>query len=93
MFSGLESPMHLLIVLIVAILVLGPKKLPEAARGLGTGIRQFKDSLEGNHEKAATPVATAAPTPVAASPVATAAPVAAAAPVATPVAMEGEAAE
>jgi sec-independent protein translocase protein TatA len=47
MFSGLESPMHLLVVLIVAILVLGPKKLPEAARGLGTGIRQFKDSIEG----------------------------------------------
>lgn len=48
MFSGLESPMHLLVVLIVAVLVLGPKKLPEAARGLGSGIRQFKDSLEGN---------------------------------------------
>ena len=47
MFSGLESPMHLLVVLIVAVLVLGPKKLPEAARGLGTGIRHFKDSLEG----------------------------------------------
>jgi sec-independent protein translocase protein TatA len=40
--------MHLLVVLIVAVLVLGPKKLPEAARGLGTGIRHFKDSLEGN---------------------------------------------
>jgi sec-independent protein translocase protein TatA len=47
MFSGLESPMHLLVVLIVAILVLGPKKLPDAARGLGTGIRQFKESLDG----------------------------------------------
>jgi sec-independent protein translocase protein TatA len=47
MFSGLESPMHLLVVLIIAILVLGPKKLPEAARGLGSGIRQFKDSIEG----------------------------------------------
>ena len=47
MFSGLESPMHLLVVLIVAVLVLGPKKLPEAGRGLGSGIRQFKDSLEG----------------------------------------------
>jgi len=47
MFTGLESPWHLLIVLIVAVLVLGPKRLPEAARGLGSGIRQFKDSLEG----------------------------------------------
>jgi sec-independent protein translocase protein TatA len=87
MFSGLESPMHLLIVLIVAILVLGPKKLPEAARGLGTGIRQFKESLDGNHEQAATPVA--APV-VTAAPVATSAPAPTAAPVATPVAMEGE---
>ncbi len=52
MFSGLESPMHLMVVLIVAILVLGPKKLPEAARGLGTGIRQFKDSLEGKEQPA-----------------------------------------
>ena len=60
MFSGLESPMHLLVVLIVAILVLGPKKLPEAARGLGSGIRQFKDSIEGKE----TPSATVAPAPV-----------------------------
>jgi sec-independent protein translocase protein TatA len=55
MFSGLESPMHLLVVLIIAVLVLGPKKLPEAARGLGTGIRQFKESLEGHEKPAAAP--------------------------------------
>jgi sec-independent protein translocase protein TatA len=55
MFSGLESPMHLLVVLIIAILVLGPKKLPDAARGLGTGIRQFKESLEGNEKPAPAP--------------------------------------
>ncbi len=47
MFTGLESPWHLLIVLVIAVLVLGPKRLPEAARGLGAGVRQFKDSLEG----------------------------------------------
>ena len=52
MFSGLESPMHLLVVLIIAVLVLGPKKLPEVGRSLGSGIRQFKDSLEGNEEPA-----------------------------------------
>jgi sec-independent protein translocase protein TatA len=50
MFSGLESPMHLLVVLIVAVLVLGPKKLPEVGRSLGSGIRQFKDSVEGNEK-------------------------------------------
>ncbi|HEY0280667.1 MAG TPA: twin-arginine translocase TatA/TatE family subunit [Solirubrobacterales bacterium] len=82
MFSGLESPMHLLVVLIVAILVLGPKKLPDAARGLGSGIRQFKDSIEG--KETATPVA--AP-PVTAAPVATAT---SASIEATPVAAETE---
>jgi sec-independent protein translocase protein TatA len=50
MFSGLESPMHLLVVLIIAVLVLGPKKLPEVGRSLGSGIRQFKDSIEGNEK-------------------------------------------
>ena len=81
MFSGLESPMHLLVVLIVAILVLGPKKLPEAARGLGSGIRQFKDSIEGKETPAA---------PVAAAPVAAAT---SASIEATPVAAETEKAE
>ncbi|MBS1679567.1 MAG: twin-arginine translocase TatA/TatE family subunit [Actinobacteria bacterium] len=42
--------MHLLVVFIIAILVLGPKKLPEVGRSLGSGIRQFKDSLEGNEK-------------------------------------------
>lgn len=50
MFSGLESPMHLLVVLVIAVLVLGPKKLPDAGRALGSGIRQFKDSLEGKEQ-------------------------------------------
>jgi sec-independent protein translocase protein TatA len=50
MFSGLESPTHLLVVLIIAVLVLGPKKLPEVGRSLGSGIRQFKDSIEGNEK-------------------------------------------
>jgi sec-independent protein translocase protein TatA len=51
MFSGLESPMHLLVVLVIAALVLGPKKLPEVGRSLGSGIRSFKDSIEGNEKK------------------------------------------
>ncbi len=50
MFSGLESPMHLLIVFIIAVLVLGPKKLPEVGRSLGSGIRQFKSSIEGHDD-------------------------------------------
>jgi len=51
MFSGLESPSHLLIVLIVAMLVLGPKRLPQVGRSLGSGIRHFKASLEGKDEE------------------------------------------
>jgi sec-independent protein translocase protein TatA len=39
--------MHLLIVLVVALLVLGPKRLPGAGRALGHGLREFKDSISG----------------------------------------------
>ena len=45
MIEGLLSPMHLLLVLSVALIVLGPKRLPQAGRGLGSAIRGFKDSL------------------------------------------------
>jgi sec-independent protein translocase protein TatA len=50
--SGLESPTHLLLILIVALLVLGPKRLPEVARGLGHGIRDFRDAVSGNSRDA-----------------------------------------
>jgi sec-independent protein translocase protein TatA len=39
--------MHLLIVLVVALVVLGPKRLPGAGRALGHGLREFKDSIGG----------------------------------------------
>ena len=45
MFEGLFQPMHLLVVLFIALLVFGPKKLPELGKGLGDGIRSFKDSM------------------------------------------------
>jgi sec-independent protein translocase protein TatA len=46
------GPLELAIVLIVALVVLGPKRLPEVGRSLGNGIREFKDSLssEGHHD-------------------------------------------
>jgi sec-independent protein translocase protein TatA len=47
MFSGLESPFHLLVVLVVGLLVLGPKRLPGAGRALGNGIREFRDGISG----------------------------------------------
>ena len=39
------GPTELIVVLIIALLVLGPKRLPAAARSLGHGIREFKDSI------------------------------------------------
>jgi sec-independent protein translocase protein TatA len=38
---------ELLIVLVIALIVLGPKKLPEVGRSLGKGMREFKDSISG----------------------------------------------
>ena len=41
------GPMELLLVGIIALIVLGPKRLPEVGRSLGKGMREFKDSLNG----------------------------------------------
>ncbi len=46
MFEGLLQPMHLLIILAVGVLVFGPKKIPELGKGLGEGIRGFKDAIK-----------------------------------------------
>jgi len=46
MFEGLFQPMHLVIVLFIALLVFGPKKLPELGKGLGDGIKSFKNSMK-----------------------------------------------
>ena len=45
MIENILSPTHLLLILAVALIVLGPKRLPEAGRGLGSAIRGFKESL------------------------------------------------
>jgi sec-independent protein translocase protein TatA len=42
------GPMELVLVLAVALIVLGPKKLPEVGRSLGKGMREFKDSIAGH---------------------------------------------
>jgi len=55
MFEGLFQPMHLLVILFIAVLVFGPKRLPELGKGLGDGIRGFKDAMKrgdqpGDHD-------------------------------------------
>ena len=47
--EGLFQPMHLLVILIIVLLIFGPKKLGDLGKGLGEGIRNFKSSMnEGN---------------------------------------------
>ena len=48
MFEGLFQPMHLLVIAFIALLVFGPKKLPELGKGLGDGIRAFKDGMQAS---------------------------------------------
>jgi sec-independent protein translocase protein TatA len=47
MIEGLFQPMHLLVIIGIALLVFGPKKLPELGKGLGDGIRGFKSAMSG----------------------------------------------
>jgi sec-independent protein translocase protein TatA len=48
MLEGLFQPLHLLIIAGIALLVFGPKKLPELGKGLGDGIRGFKTAMNGS---------------------------------------------
>ena len=49
MIEGFQ-PLHLLIIAGIALLILGPKKLPELGRGLGDGIRGFKAAISGEEK-------------------------------------------
>jgi len=46
MFEGLFQPMHLMIIAGIALMIFGPKKLPELGKGLGEGIRGFKSAMQ-----------------------------------------------
>ena len=48
MFEGLFQPLHLIVIFIIALVVFGPKKLPELGKGLGEAIRGFKKALDGD---------------------------------------------
>lgn len=49
---GWFSPWELLIVLVIVLLLFGPKRLPQLGRSLGRGAREFRDSIRGHHDDA-----------------------------------------
>lgn len=51
MIEGLLQPQHLLLILAVAVIFFGPKKLPELGQGLGKGIRSFRESMKAASEE------------------------------------------
>lgn len=66
MIGDILQPTHLLFVLVVALLVLGPKRLPEVGRSLGRGLRDFRSALSGEEHDRPEQIATettAEPTP------------------------------
>jgi len=45
--EGLLSPVHMVIIMVIVLILFGPGKLPELGKGLGKGIREFKDAIRG----------------------------------------------
>jgi sec-independent protein translocase protein TatA len=60
MLEGLFQPMHLLVIFGIALLVFGPKKLPELGKGIGEGIRGFKAAMKIDEGKPASTTTTVA---------------------------------
>lgn len=50
MFEGLFQPMHMLLILVIALIIFGPGKLPQIGEGLGKSIREFKKAVAGEDE-------------------------------------------
>jgi len=48
--EGLLQPMHLIFIMVIVLILFGPGKLPELGKGLGKGIREFKDALRSAAE-------------------------------------------
>jgi len=70
MLDGLFQPMHLLIIFFIALLIFGPKKLPELGKGIGEGFKALKEGMKDKPtEQASTPnpTSTSSPTPTATS--------------------------
>lgn len=69
---GLDNPLHIAFLVVILLLVFGARRLPEIGRSLGSGMREFKDSISGetNNQPTITPVAQQPQAPVQAPPVA-----------------------
>ena len=52
MFGDILQPTHLLLILVVALVFLGPKRLPEVGRSLGRGLRDFRSGMQGVQDEA-----------------------------------------
>jgi sec-independent protein translocase protein TatA len=50
-FISAPGPLELMVILVIALIVLGPQKLPEAARSVGKGMRELKASLSGDDDE------------------------------------------
>ncbi len=59
------GPMEMIVILVIALVVMGPKKLPDMGRSLGKGMREFKDSISGDDrdDRESLTAATATPEP------------------------------
>ena len=56
-----QTPWHIVLLLLIALLLFGGKRLPEIGRSLGSGMREFKDSITGNSQGGAEPPAALPP--------------------------------
>jgi sec-independent protein translocase protein TatA len=57
----MEFPMHWLIIAVIVLILFGGRKIPELMRGMGEGVRGFKEGMSGNQPKGNTPAQSASP--------------------------------
>lgn len=67
---GLDNPIHIAFLVVILLLVFGARRLPEIGRSLGSGMREFKDSISGEAKQPTLSAAAPQPQPVAQQPVA-----------------------
>ena len=58
---GLDNPIHIAFLVVILLLIFGAKRLPEIGRSLGSGMREFKDSVTGESKQSAQPAQPAQP--------------------------------